>query len=651
MREVSPPLLFVLFLFLAGERGIAQNKSKGTRYNQPDTLFVKQGELLLLPDTVYLVPNDTVIVVPPGLKVRIKENPYAKSDRFYDSLQDKSYRSKVTKQVYGLLIRSSKTELSDTLNVVKSEAPFLPYEGFTISSIAMVKVDLLEGNVLDTTLYAETGIGKAANALHVKTRDRVLFRNLLFKPGEKVRPFTLGDNERLLRELPFIEDARIQLIPKLESDSVVDAVIVVKDRFSIIVGGSFSSVDRFSVKLGERNVGGTGKEVTMEYLVEKNEEPSSGFQLRYLDRNILGSFAQAEVVYSDFWEKEGIEIFTRREFITPQTKWAGGVEIGRTSTFKEDLVLMGDTTIRTPYSWSFQDFWAGWQFLLGGPDSRKNIALFARAANKEFDQRPYVEIDSNKFFHNSFLLLGGLSFSKRTFLKSSMILAFGITEDVPTGFNFEIIPGVKFGEFQTRPYLGLEFDGAANFSFGYNGIRVLIGGFFAENRFEDGTFRVDYSYFSPLKHLRRSKLRQFFNFNYTTGLKRRNDEKISSRDFIRGIDGDYLFGQHRLMVSLESVLFTPSYSYGFRLAPFWFFDFGWLSAETPLIQSQNVDAGLGTGIRLRNESLLFATIELRLAFYPSTPIGGDVLGFNFSVSEPRRFDVFQTAKPELVGFE
>jgi len=225
MRRVLLWLLVSAILFLVCEPGLTQNRTKKSRRGQVDTLFIKQGELILMSDTVYVAPKDTVFVVPPGLKVKVKENPYAKSDRFYDSLQDKSYRSKVAKQVYGLLIRSSTTELSDTLNVVKSEAPFLPYEGFTISTITLIKVDVLEGNVLDTTLYAETGIGKAANSLHVKTKDRVIFRSLLFKPGDAVRPFTLGDNERLLRDLPFIQDARIQLIPRLQPDSVVDAVV------------------------------------------------------------------------------------------------------------------------------------------------------------------------------------------------------------------------------------------------------------------------------------------------------------------------------------------------------------------------------------------------------------------------------------------
>ena len=115
------------------------------------------------------------------------------------------------------------------------------------------------------------------------------------------------------------------------------------------------------------------------------------------------------MVYSDYWEIQGIEVFTRREFITPQTKWAGGVEFGSTATFKEDLVDMGDTIVRTPYDWDYLDIWGGWQFLLGGQDSRKTLPLAIRGAQKEFSDRPYVEQDSNKFFHNGNLLLGGIS--------------------------------------------------------------------------------------------------------------------------------------------------------------------------------------------------------------------------------------------------
>ncbi len=46
------------------------------------------------------------------------------------------------------------------------------------------------------------------NKTHVNTNERIIRKNLLFSAGDTISPLTLSDNERILRDLPFINDAQ-----------------------------------------------------------------------------------------------------------------------------------------------------------------------------------------------------------------------------------------------------------------------------------------------------------------------------------------------------------------------------------------------------------------------------------------------------------
>src|SRR6202000_2199677 len=73
---------------------------------------------------------------------------------------------------------------------------------------------------------------KVLNRLHRKTRDWVIRNNLFIKENTPVNAYKLADNERLIRSLNYIQDARILVIPQPDDSTSVDLVVVVKDLFS-----------------------------------------------------------------------------------------------------------------------------------------------------------------------------------------------------------------------------------------------------------------------------------------------------------------------------------------------------------------------------------------------------------------------------------
>ena len=66
-------------------------------------------------------------------------------------------------------------------------------------------------DVFDTSKPDEDHwVARTANFLHITTRESVIRHALLFKMGDAVNAATIHETERLLRSLPWIQDATIE---------------------------------------------------------------------------------------------------------------------------------------------------------------------------------------------------------------------------------------------------------------------------------------------------------------------------------------------------------------------------------------------------------------------------------------------------------
>ena len=70
-----------------------------------------------------------------------------------------------------------------------------------------------------------------ANSLHHITKTQVVKNNLFFKKNDALKPYLMADNERFLRQLPYLQDAGFTVVPVPGTDSV-DVIVAVKDVFS-----------------------------------------------------------------------------------------------------------------------------------------------------------------------------------------------------------------------------------------------------------------------------------------------------------------------------------------------------------------------------------------------------------------------------------
>jgi hypothetical protein len=496
--------------------------------------------------------------------------------------------------------------------------------------------------------FTVTSLEKFGNSLHVNTKDRVIKDNLLFEEGDKVKPFELADNERILRQLSFIRDARITVVPSTEDDRV-DILVITRDVFSLGFNINARAADDIAFSIFDRNLFGNGWEFRNTFRHRSKNEQKIDYEGLFDVFNIRGSFIgmSLKYIYTNDQKQGWVRFY--RNYLTPETKYAGGIDFIST-IFKDELQDFKSVL----YSSNTYDLWLGRSILIGGLESRRTIKIGVRHLRKTFDERPVVFADSNFAYHNQNLYLANLIFDKREYFTSSMVLGFGITEDIPTGYSYEFTAGFSEEEFKDRPYIGLDVRIASWFdNFGYFAFGSQASTYINQEKAEDGLLRFTFRYFSPLMDGGRYKFRHFLYSDYFTGINRFNNSRIDIRDEdgIRGLSHDGLDGIERLVVRIESVTFTPWNLVGFQFSMLGFVDLGWISDQKGLISENHFSSALGVGCRIRNEGLVFQTINLRFAFFPNSPEGVNNYSFDISTSEPTLFTSFSKGKPRVIPFE
>ena len=117
----------------------------------------------------------------------------------------------------------------------------------------------------------------------------------------------------------------------------------------------------------------------------------------------------------------------------------------------------------------------------------------------------------------------------------------------------------------------------------------------------------------------------------------------------RDLSRKNLFGTKRLLVKSETVLFSSLHTYGFQFAFFTFADAAWLGDDA--IFKNDFFSSVGLGVRIKNERLIFRTIQLRIAipFYKNGIYRGDYVHLS---QEPKlRLPHLRPTAPQILPFK
>lgn len=538
------------------------------------------------------------------------------------------------KGIIGQLAESLMTDTLEEINtgLLRNDMPFQKYKDRVIRHI---KIQALEFGVsiADTSKRASDKLKRLADRFHSNTREFVIRNNLFFAEGEKLSPYLLGDNEKHLRDLSFLQDAKIKVIPVRGSRDSVDILVLSKDVLSL--GGSFKIHGSKSLALGvsEDNLNGRGDKIQVQGLIDTDRERKLGYGFEFINRNMGGSFVNAAIGFSSYNKsfssdkKEETIGYLRltRPLVNRFMKWTYGAEIELHETnnyYNTDSLYHQDFK----YKYNRIDAWGAWNIDADKIDGIRNSArtrwlIGLRALQQNFENKPLKYTDLyNPGFADQKAVLSDISFFRQNFYKTQYIYGFGRNEDVPAGMDASFTAGWTKKDGRERPYTGINFNryyftehrDYFNFSLG-------AGGYFYKRKLEDIDLVGKVDFFTRLHNLKRNwKQRFFIGASATRQINSLLSEplRLESEYGLQEIRNNWQGGDFRITGKAETVFFSPWSLLYFRFAPFVFANSTLIHLKVDSVYDQKLFSSIGGGLRIRNESLIFGTIEFRGMYFP-----------------------------------
>ncbi len=543
-----------------------------------------------------------------------------------------------------------------------------PFQRYKDRIIRRINIQILEFGVsiADTSTRRIDKLRRLANKLHRDTREYVIRNNLYFSEGEKLSPYLMGDNEKHLRDLPFLQDARILVRPVTGSRDSVDVFILSKDVLSI--GGSFRmhSSQSFSTALSEDNFHGWGDEVLVQGLFDMQRKEKVGYGFLYSKRNIAGSFIDASAGFTNYnkslsnFEREETNIFFRlsRPLVSRFLKWTygGEAELHRSNNFYfPDSIYDSDFK----YKYSSADVWTAFNIDAHKQDqsitdlrSRRLIGI--RMLHRNFTERPLKFTNEYYYaFADLNAVLGSFSIFKQNFYKTQYIYGFGRSEDVPEGMEASLNAGWTKKAGRERPYAGINFQ-RYYFSSGqdYYNFSIGLGAYLFNGKFEDIDIVGKADFFTRLRHLNNNwNLRTFISASAARQFKSLLSQPLQLESVygLREFRNNSQPGNFRLALKGESVFYSPWTLMYFRFAPFVFVNTALFNLKTEETYTAKLYSSIGGGIRVRNESLIFGTIELRGMYFPRKNYFGESWRIEGRTSIRFKYNQETIKRPDFVG--
>jgi hypothetical protein len=518
---------------------------------------------------------------------------------------------------------------------IRNEAEFQPFNGRIIRHITVLKTGFRR-SVNDTSREISNVFNNLGDALHNSTMQRVIRNNLFFTKGDTLYSQLFADNERFLRSISYIQDARITVQEDPVNPDSVDVVVICKDVFP--VGGSMDagSEKMASFEVNDDNLFGTGNRIQIRNLFDKDRNPDYGIGFEFLKRNLAGSFLNLAAGYrnemptfnSGHRQERNLYVQGELPLVSPYHTWTGAFEVAEHKT-KNSYLSDSIYKMDFKYSYRIMDGWIGYNIgarkkLQQNLQTRSKKIIALRGAYRKFTDVPDLFKSVYNFnYSNITSVLASFTLFDQDFYHTNFIYGFGRNEDIPEGYNISFTGGWTNRNQVSRPYAGFEyqrnyFSNKKN----YLNYALRLSTYFdgRRNRFEDIVMFSSIEYFTRLHHLGSGN---WYNRTFLSGSLAQlintvlNDPLRLSSDYgIPQLNNPDLQASTRATFNAETVFYNTWKLAGFSFAPFAFGNITYLKPLGRYLETGDVYTAIGGGIRSRNENLVFGTMELKAAYYP-----------------------------------
>ena len=543
------------------------------------------------------------------------------------------------------MIDSNRIYLFNNIATLKS------YTGKRINSITIEQHNFL-ASIDSKESYLKDVFSKLGNKLQSNSKSRAIRENIFFKEWDLFDPSIISYNEKWLRDLSYIQDAKIMALITPYDTNQVDIIVVTKDLFSY--GGEMliNNKDAYSAKLNNINFLGSGNSVQIIQNFENERSPKSGWGYDFGLSNIMGTFISVNAGVNQFGNNLANNVLSARKnyisvqrpILHPNSKWLGGLEYLETvneNVFPGKWDSIFDQQLN--YNLKHKDIWVGYQLtkkkrLIKINEDRQFIQY--RHLENIFNERPIdylLQLDRN--YQN--LKADFLSYTivRQSVYRTRYLYGLGRYEDLPIGRSFTWTTGRYTIEGDKAPYLGFKFEQfKLSKKDNYTHIITNLASSYMDKSLQDFRLLVSLEQFSKLKYLNNGfGYRQILNLSFTQTLKNKYNEalRINSVYGIPQLNREQIKGGTRISGNWESVIYNNRALLGFKSAPFVFGNITYIRPMGDPILKGDIYTAIGSGMRIRNENLVFGTIELKGCYFPRT--NQQLSPWNFSIITNLRY--------------
>ena len=604
------------------------------------------------------------------LLIPISKHSHAQEDTSFHSLRDSTFilRSKkglLKKLGDAIWIDAPQFEVQNSNNVIKNELPFAKFKGKIINQIQVNSVSY-ETPFNDTMTSGDKIKRAVEEAVYTSTTNKTMLKNLFFDTGDTLYPYLIADNEKFLRELAFIQDARIiTSIDPADTNGVI-MNIQWKDIFPFGGSANIGSVQTFNAELNHNNLLGLGDKIQINALYDLDRRPLAATGFEYIKRNLLGTFLNVTIGYDKI--KPAFNSGRREEYaryikgdlplVSPYHSFTGGFEFGKYESNNTYATRLPYQQVYK-YAYGIMDGWMGINIGAGlrvkdNLQTRLRKFVSFRTVSKRFSDIPdTANIKYNIQYSNIDAGLIAFNIFKQEYYHTSFIYGFGRNEDVPEGYSFSVVSGLTQRNSRTRPYIGIDYErDYFTDQKNYTNFNFKMGGYLHNGSLEDISFLSAVNYFTELKKLSNPKWskRNFVQISATQQLNTILNEPLYLRSEygIPTFKNDNIQAATRISCNLESVYYNRVKYYGFSFAPFVFVNSSYIKLIGETIQKGSIYTALGVGCRTRNENLVFGTIELKAYYYPRTISNMTPLNVSLTTGLRFRYNSQLIRKPDFI---
>ena len=540
---------------------------------------------------------------------------------------------------------------STRINLLKQIRSLKSYTGKRINSIIIEQHDFLT-SIDSKDSKMKDLFSKIGNRLQSNSKSRAIKENLFFKEWDVFDPSIIAYNEKWLRDLSYIQDAKIMAMITPYDTNQVDIIVVTKDLFSY--GGEvlLNNKDAYSAKLNNINLLGSGNSFQIIQNFENERKPKSGWGYDLGLSNILGTFISVNAGVNQFGNNlVNNDLSARKNYISvqrpilhPNSKWLGGMEYLETvneNVFPGKWDSIFDQQLN--YNLKHKDIWVGHQLTKNKKQTNLNQYrqfIQYRHLENNFKERPIdylLQLDRN--YQN--LKANFLSYTlvRQSVYRTRYLYGLGRYEDLPIGQSLTWTTGQYKIEQDRSAYLGFKFEQhKLSKKENYTHIIANIASSYINQSLQDIRFLSSLEQFSKLKYLNNGfGYREIINLSFTQTLRNKYNESLRMNSIygIPQLNKEQIKGGTRISSNWETVFYNNRALWGFKSAPFVFGNITYIRTMGDPIQKGDIYTAIGSGLRVRNENLVFGTIELKGCYFPRT--NQQLSPWNFSLITNLRY--------------